>query len=113
MELNPTQDTAQIGAIINAAKRRAREDAAAKALTGMGITTKNDEENKARDEINLTGGEYSVFAALLDMANDDGHLTQDEVLGAIDSIEGLTTEQQNYLFHTQYKSDENNPYKWF
>lgn len=111
--LNPTQNTAELGAMINAAKRRAREDAAANALAGLGVKSDAHETTKAMDEIGLTGGEYSVYKALLDVANDDGHLTQDEVIAAIESIEGLTTEEQNFLFHTKYESDKNNPFKWY
>jgi hypothetical protein len=47
----------------------------------------------------------------IDLTRDDGSMTQDEVIAAIDALDNLSDDEFTALFHTQYKSDKNNPRK--
>ena len=102
---NAKDDREQV-AILKAAKDMAKIKATDRVLKRIGAPT-GDTASKygTVDDTNVI-----LFKAALDLANDDGGLSQQEVIDAIDAL-NLSRSQSSTLFHTKYDSDKNNPYK--
>lgn len=96
----------QEAAIIRAAKNYAKDGAQDRVLKRIGAP--------AGDAVSKYGkvstSNVILFKSLLDLADDDGSLKQDEVIAAIDRL-SLSRTESSTLFHTKYTSDKNNPYK--
>lgn len=97
-------------AIIKAAKQAAKDRATERLLRRLGapLTGYNDKYE------GVTDTQITVFRGLLDVANDDGSLKQEEVIDILDRMQDqmrLSDEAASALFHTRYDSDKNNPYK--
>ena len=61
----------------------------------------------------ITGKDIIEFEAQTDIANNDGSLTQQEVIDIIQAmiVDGLSYDDAYTLFHSRYESDRNNPWK--
>jgi len=97
-------------AIIKAAKQAAKDRATERLLRRLGapLTGYNDKYE------GVTDTQITVFRGLLDVANDDGSLKQEEVIDILDRMKeqmSMSDDAASALFHTQYDSDKNNPYK--
>lgn len=99
---------AERAAIIKGAKEVAKEQATNRMLTQMGkpVTNYSDKFSGVPDEY------VAAYKGYLDIANDDGSLTQAEVIEAIRRLQsqGMSKRDANTLFHTKYSSDKNNPF---
>ncbi|MET0016478.1 LPD38 domain-containing protein [Oscillibacter sp.] len=90
--------------VLAAAKSVAKDNATRRLFSRMGIKAKPDEYKE------VGGSALTQFKAGIDKANDDGSLTQEEVIDIIDQMNGLSDDQRSTLFHSHYKSDKNNPW---
>jgi hypothetical protein len=90
--------------VLTAAKSVAKDSATRRLFSRMGIKNKPDEYK------GIGGSTLTQFKAGIDRANDDGSLTQDEVIDIIDQMNGLSDDQRSTLFHSHYESDKNNPW---
>lgn len=93
-------------AILRAAKSYAKDTATDAALKRIGAPTGDAVEKYG----SVSEDKVIQFKAALDLADDDGGLSQQEVIDAIDALR-LSRSQSSTLFHTRYDSDKNNPYK--
>lgn len=93
-------------AILKAAKSVAKDTATERALSRIGATS----SGYSAKYDGIPDSDVILFKAALDMADDDGGLSQAEVIDAINSL-GLSRSQSSTLFHTKYDSDKNNPYR--
>ena len=100
------RDEKEEAAILKAAKDVAKDTATDRVLSRIGATT-SDYGSKYSG---VGDNDVIRFKAALDLANDDGGLSQQEVIDAIDAL-NLSRSQSSTLFHTKYDSDKNNPYK--
>lgn len=91
-------------AALTAAKSVAKNNATRRLFSRMGIKSKPDEYK------GISGSALTQFKAGIDKANDDGSLTQEEVISIIDNLRGLNDTQRSTLFHSHYESDKNNPW---
>ena len=92
-------------ATLKAAKNLAKTEATDRAL---GQLKAPDSGHAARFR-GINAADAIRFNTALDLANDDGSLTQREVIDAINAL-GLSRRDSSTLFHTRYESDRNNPY---
>lgn len=90
--------------VLAAAKSVAKDNATRRLFSRMGIKNKPDEYK------GIGGSTLTQFKAGIDKANDDGSLTQEEVISIIDNLHGLNDTQRSTLFHSHYESDKNNPW---
>lgn len=104
--INRGKSAAEKAAICTAAKSTAKADAINRIAASHGWAKTEDAEKYK----GVNADAVVRFKAYLDIANDDGSLTQDEVIAAIDRLT-LSKEQSSVLFHSKYDSDKNNPYK--
>lgn len=93
-------------AILRAAKSYAKDTATDAALKRIGAPTGDTVDKYG----SVSEDKVIQFKAALDLADDDGGLSQQEVIDAIDALR-LSRSQSSTLFHTRYDSDKNNPYK--
>ena len=108
--LNTRDTLAQQAAVLKAAKDVAKEEATNRVLARIGATQTDyfaEFEGVSNDTV-------ISYKAQRDLANDDGSLKQDEVIGILEAMianENLTYEEAYILFHSEYDSDKNNPWK--
>lgn len=108
--LNTRDTLAQQAAVLAAAKAVAKEEATNRTLARIGATQTDyfaEFEGVSNDTV-------ISYKAQRDLANDDGSLKQDEVIGILEAMianENLTYEEAYILFHSEYDSDKNNPWK--
>lgn len=108
--LNTRDTLAQQAAVLKAAKDVAKEEATNRTLARIGATQTDyfaEFEGVSNDTV-------ISYKAQRDLANDDGSLKQDEVIGILEAMianENLTYEEAYILFHSEYDSDKNNPWK--
>ena len=105
---NAKNDTER-SAILKGAKEAASERAKSRLLHRIGApATEFDAKYKGIDD-----QEYALWKALIDVANDDGSLKQDEVIAALRRMQeeiDLPDKDASTLFRTRYSSDKNNPW---
>jgi N12 class adenine-specific DNA methylase len=101
--------TKEKAAILQAAKDVAKERATNTMLTRIGASN----TAYATDYAGVADSDVIQFKAQTDLANDDGSLKQEEVIGILETMisEGLGYEDAYTLFHSRYDSDKNNPWK--
>lgn len=109
LDENTDKTTAGVSAVVKAARQKAADDAKAKALKRMAVTSDEYTTMQEANDAGVSASDYILFKAALDKANGDGSLKQDEVIDAIDALD-LNDEQSAYLFRTRYSSDKNNPW---
>lgn len=108
--LNPRDTQAQQAAVLKAAKDVAKQEATNRVLARIGATKTGyfaEFEGVSNDSV-------VSYKAQRDLANDDGSLKQDEVIGILENMianENLSYEEAYILFHSEYDSDKNNPWK--
>lgn len=90
--------------VLAAAKSVAKDNATRRLFSRMGIKNKPDKYK------GIGGSTLTQFKAGIDKANDDGSLTQEEVISIIDNLQGLNDDQRSTLFHSHYECDKNNPW---
>lgn len=103
--------TAEKNAVLTAAKAVAKEQATNRVLARIGATqTKYTTEFEG-----VSTNDVITYKAQRDLANDDGSLKQEEVIDIIGLMveEGLSFEDAYTLFHSEYESDKNNPWKGY
>ena len=66
----------------------------------------------ASDYSGVDAKDVVQFKAEIDLANDDGSLKQNEVIGILRLMvsDGLSYDDAYTLFHSRYESDKNNPW---
>lgn len=97
-------------ATIAAARNAAKEDATNATLRRI-FAPATDHATKYDG---VATGNVIQFEAGIDLANDDGSLKQNEVIGILEMMianESLSYEEAYILFHSEYDSDKNNPWK--
>lgn len=108
--LNTRDTLAQQAAVLKAAKDVAKEEATNRTLARIGATQTDyfaEFEGVSNDTV-------ISYKAQRDLAYDDGSLKQDEVIGILEAMianENLTYEEAYILFHSEYDSDKNNPWR--
>ena len=86
--------------ILAAAKSIAKGNATRRLFSAWASRAKPDEYK------GIGGSALTQFKAGIDKANDDGSLTQEEVIDIIDQLNGLSDDQRSTLFHSHYESDK-------
>lgn len=96
-------------AILKSAKEVAKEQATNRTLKRIGAEATSFQEKYK----NVGTNDVIQFRAQLDLADDDGGLKQDEVIGILQAMiqEGLSYDDAYLLFHSRYDSDKNNPWR--
>ena len=106
---NATDTLEQRAAVLSAAKDLAKEQATDRVLSRLRAPT----TGKTAKYNGITGKDIIEFEAQTDIANNDGSLTQQEVIDIIQAmiVDGLSYDDAYTLFHSRYESDRNNPWK--
>ena len=106
---NATDTLEQRAAVLSAAKDLAKEQATDRVLSRLRAPT----TGKTAKYNGITGKDIIEFEAQTDIANNDGSLTQQEVIDIIQAmiVDGLSYDDAYILFHSRYESDRNNPWK--
>lgn|GEM_PF-4418244 len=101
-------DIRKKAAIITAAKDVAKEESANAMLGKLGVR----KTDYASDYSGVDAKDVVQFKAEIDLANDDGSLKQNEVIGILRLMvsDGLSYDDAYTLFHSRYESDKNNPW---
>jgi predicted RNA methylase len=101
--LSSAGSTTKKAAVLAAAKQRAKLDATNAVLRRIGASAEADKYSgiKSSDTVNFLAG--------LDVANDDGSITQAEVIAVLRSM-NISNNERSELFGTRYKSDKHNPW---
>lgn len=96
-------------AILKSAKEVAKEQATNRTLKRIGAEATSFQEKYK----NVGTNDVIQFRAQLDLADDDGSLKQDEVIGILQAMiqDGLSYDDAYLLFHSRYDSDKNNPWR--
>ena len=89
---------------LSAAKSTAKDNATRRLLSRIGVKSEDNQYKGVGDAA------VTKFKAGIDKANDDGGLTQEEVIEIIENIRGLNDDQRSTLFRSRYSSDKNNPW---
>lgn len=108
--LNTRDTLAQQAAVLKAAKDVAKEEATNRTLARIGAT----QTDYFAEFDGVSNDTVISYKAQRDLANDDGSLKQDEVIGILEAMianENLTYEEAYILFHSEYDSDKNNPWR--
>ena len=107
--LNTRDTLAQQAAVLKAAKDVAKEEATNRTLARIGAKTTSFQEKYK----NVGTDDVIQFRAQMDLADDDGSLKQDEVIGILQAMiqDGLSYDDAYLLFHSRYDSDKNNPWR--
>lgn len=107
--LNTGDSVSKQAAIISAAKERAKEQATDSTLKRIGALILDGTDKYS----GVSDSDVIQFEAQLDLANDDGSLKQDEVVGILEIMvaNGLGYDDAYTLFHSRYDSDKNNPWR--
>ena len=99
---------------LEAAKIKANEDAKAKMLKRLGVPNETYEKNAMMEAVGLTPSEYALYKAALEKydENNNGRIDQDEARNAVESIPGLSEEEQAFLWQSTNKGwkGTSNPY---
>lgn len=105
--LSPSQSTDERAAVLRAAKAVAKEEATNRILSELRAPkTSHAEKYKG-----VNPDDVAMFKALCDLGDDDGSLTQKEVINIIKGM-GLSGSDSYTLFKSRYpKSDANNPWR--
>ena len=96
--------------MLKAAKDVAKEEATNRTLARIGAAQTDyfaEFEGVSNDTV-------ISYKAQRDLANDDGSLKQDEVISILEMMianDNLSYEEAYILFHSEYDSDKNNPWK--
>lgn len=105
------QSAAYKAALVKAAKGRALTEAKGGVLSTKGVTNKDYTLAKSLENYGIDGTEHILFKAALDMVNEGGGSpTNDEIIEAINGMDGLTNRERYYLYHSKNDKDNNNPY---
>ena len=105
--LSPSQSVDERAAVLRAAKTVAKEEATNRVLSELRAPkTSHAEKYKG-----VNPDDVAMFKALCDLGDDDGSLTQKEVINIIKGM-GLSGSDSYTLFKSRYpKSDANNPWR--
>ena len=103
--------TAEKNAVLKAAKDVAKTQATDRVLARIGAK----QSGFSTQYEGVSTGDVITYKAQRDLANDDGGLKQEEVIDIIGLMveNGLSFEDAYTLFHTEYDSDKNNPWKQY
>ena len=108
--LNTRDTPAQQAAVLKAAKDVAKEEATNRTLARIGAA----QTGYFAEFEGVSNNTVISYKAQRDLANDDGSLKQEEVIGILKMMianEKLSYEEAYILFHSEYDSDKNNPWK--
>lgn len=100
----------QEAAILRQAKSLAKDKADEAMLKKLGV---NPSSGYTEKYPGISDQDIVRFKASLQLANEDGSLTQEEVISVIDDMmrDGLSKGNASTLFHSKYESDKHNKYK--
>lgn len=107
--LNTRDTMAQQAAVLKAAKDVAKEEATNRTLSRIGAA----QTDYFAEFKGVSNDTVIAYKAQRDLANNDGSLKQAEVVSIIETMiaDGLSYEEAYTLFHSEYDSDKNNPWK--
>lgn len=102
--------SSQEAAILRQAKSLAKDKADEAMLKKLGV---NPSSGYTEKYPGISDQDIVRFKASLQLANEDGSLTQEEVISVIDDMmrDGLSKGNASTLFHSKYESDKHNKYK--
>ena len=105
--LSPSQSADERAAVLRAAKAVAKEEATNRILSEL----RAPKTSYAEKYDGVNPDDVAMFKALCDLGDDDGSLTQKEVINIIKGM-GLSGRDSYILFKSRYqKSDTNNPWR--
>lgn len=108
--LDITASVAEQAAVLEAAKSVAKDTATNRTLARICAP----QTSSLSDYQGVSTNDIITYKAQRDLANDDGSLKQAEVIGILEMMiatEGLSYEDAYILFHSEYESDKNNPWR--